>query len=49
MKAFTYTPEYLARNRKIVKMFQSGMKKAEIARRMGLCRERVAQIIKAAS
>jgi DNA-binding CsgD family transcriptional regulator len=49
MKAFVYSREYLARNRKILKLKASGMKNVQIARLMGLTRERVRQILKAAS
>lgn len=48
MKAFAYTREYLDRNRRILKLVGNGWSYAKIGRKLGITRERVRQIVKAA-
>jgi|GEM_PF-3855324 len=49
MKAYTLTPtpEYKARNRKILKWHAAGWSYGRISRELGITRQRVAQIVKA--
>lgn len=47
MKVFTYTREYLERNRRILKLARKGWSYRRIGREVGISYERVRQIVKA--